>query len=127
MNEDGQKVLSDCKHLFYHVMLQSILPPSTPSLPGSIDSTSSFVAARISVPPDPLWGFRPMLRRALPFARGATLVWRETVRKVVSSRPSAREGGLAKIPACIYDFSALESEMVDDEDIFSVPLTSESR
>ena len=36
---------------------------------------------------------------------------------MVSARPSAREGGLAKIPACIYDFSALESEMVDVEDI----------
>ena len=83
----------------YHVMLQSILPPSTPSLPGSIDSTSSLVAARMSVPPEPSWGFRPMLRRALPFARGALLVWTDTVRNVVRARPSAREGGLARMPA----------------------------
>lgn len=53
-----------------------------------------------------------MFSRALPFARGALPVRTDTVRNVVSARPSAREGGLARMPACIYDLSALESEIM---------------
>ena len=97
---------------------QAILPPSTPPLWWSIVSTSNLTAARISVPPEPSCGFRPMLSRALPLARGATPVSRDTARKSESVRPSARCGGCESMPVWMYDFSAFEMEievMVQDQ------------
>lgn len=52
-----------------------------------------------------------MLRRALPFERGATPVSREIVRKSCRERPLARRGGFASNPAWIYDLSAFEMEV----------------
>jgi len=49
-----------------------------------------------------------MLNLALPFASGAKPVSSAIARKSYKERPSAREGGLARSPACIKVFSALD-------------------
>jgi len=94
-----------------HDTVQTILPPSTVSLLLLLPSwwmvsTSSLTAARTSVPPP---GFLPMLTLALPLAKGATSVWRETVRKSCRVRPSARKGGFESRDDWMYDFSALDN------------------
>ena len=63
------------------------------------------------MPPEPSCGFRPILSLALPLARGATPVSRDTVRKSESVRPSARCGGSESMPVWMYDLSAFEIEM----------------
>lgn len=87
----------------YQETLITSLPPSCPSLVSSteIDSTSSFVAAKISVPPPLSFTFLPMEIREEPFARSAVPVSRAISLKSARSRPSARWGGLCLRPVAM--------------------------
>lgn len=87
----------------YQETLIASLPPSRPSVVASIeiDSTSSFVAAKISVPPPLSFTFLPMDTREEPFARSAVPVSKVISLKSARSRPSARWGGLCLRPVAM--------------------------
>lgn len=69
----------------YQETLIASRPPSRPSLVSAteIDSTSSFVAAKISVPPPLSFTFLPIEIREDPFARSAIPVSKEISLKSV--------------------------------------------